>query len=100
MYNFHCIVACRFVIALIIKKKLTMWSLTFVLAEVGWFMSHPEKPWYPEHLEVWCLEFSQVSFISVQRIHSQCLTVQYKVRFRHGKDKVHVTIPLIGRFCW
>ena len=47
-------------------------KLTFVLAEVGWFMSHPEKHWYPEHLEVWCSDFSQVSFIPVQRIHSQC----------------------------
>ena len=51
-------------------------KLTFVLAEVGWFMSHPEKHWYPEPLEVWCSDFSQVSFIPVQRIHSQCLTVQ------------------------
>ena len=74
-------------------------KLTFVLAEVGWFMSHPEKHWYPEPLEVWCSDFSQVSFIPVQRIHSQCLTVQYKVKFRHGKEKVYVTIPLIGRFC-
>ena len=47
-------------------------KLTFVLAEVGWFMSHPEKHWYPEPLEVWCSDFSQVSFIAVQRIHSQC----------------------------
>ena len=75
-------------------------KLTFVLAEVGWFMSHPEKHWYPEHLEVWCLDFSQVSFIPVQIIYSQCLTVQYKVKFRHEKDKVYVTIPLIRRFCW
>ena len=47
-------------------------KLTFVLAEVGWFTSHPEKHWYPEPLEVWCSDFSQVSFIAVQRIHSQC----------------------------
>ena len=74
-------------------------KLTFVRAEVGWFMSHPEKHWYPEPLEVWCSDFSQVSFIPVQRIHSQCLTLQYKVKFRHGKEKVYVTIPLIGQFC-
>ena len=45
-------------------------KLTFVLAEVGWFMRYPEKHWYPEPLEVWCSDFSQVSFIPVQRIHS------------------------------
>ena len=32
-------------------------KLTFVLAEVGWFMSHHEKHWYPEPLEVWCSNF-------------------------------------------
>ena len=48
------------------------WKLTFVLAEVGWFMSHPEKHWYSQPLVVWCSHFSQVSFIPVQRIHSQC----------------------------
>ena len=74
-------------------------KLTFVRAEVGWFRSHPEKHWYPEPLEVWCSDFSQVSFIRVQRIHSQCLTVQYRVKFRYGKEKVYVTIPLIGQFC-
>ena len=47
-------------------------KLTFVLAEVSWFMSHLEKHWYPEPLEVRCSNFSQVSFIPVQRIHSQC----------------------------
>ena len=46
-------------------------KLTFVLAEVRWFMRYPEKHWYPEPLEVWCSDFSQVSFIAVQRIHSQ-----------------------------
>ena len=68
-------------------------KLIFVLAEVGWFMSYPEKHWYPEPLEVWRSDFSQVLFIPVQRIHSQCLTVQYKVKFRHEKDKVYVTFP-------
>ena len=74
-------------------------KLTFVLAEVGWFMSHPEKHWYPEPLVVWCSHFPQVSLIPVLRIHSQCFTVQYKVKVIHGKEKVYVTMPLIGRFC-
>jgi len=74
-------------------------KLTFVLAEVGWFMSHPEERWYSQPLVVWCSHFPQVSFIPVQRIHSQCLTVQYKVKVIHEKERGYVTIPLIGRFC-
>ena len=42
-----------------------------VFIKQGWFMRYPEKHWYPEPLEVWCSDFSQVSFIPVQRIHSQ-----------------------------
>ena len=75
--------------------------LTFVLAEVDWFKSHPEKHWYPDPLEVWCSDYeshSEMSFIPVLRILSQCLTVQYKVKFGYGREKVSVTIPLIGQF--
>lgn len=76
-------------------------KLTFVLAEVDWFKSHPEKHWYPDPLEVWCSDYeshSEMSFIPVLRILSQCLTVQYKVKFGYGREKVSVTIPLIGQF--
>ena len=76
-------------------------KLTFVLAEVDWFKAHPERNWFPDPLEVWCTDFeshSEMSFIPAQRIHSQCLTVQYKVKFNYGREKVVVTIPLIGRY--
>ena len=76
-------------------------KVTYILAEVGWFKKHPEKDWYPDPLEVWCTDFedySEMSFIPVMRIHSQCLTAQGKVKFGYGKEKVTVTIPLIGQF--
>ena len=56
---------------------------------------------FPDTLEVWCTDFeshSEMSFIPAQRIHSQCLTVQYKSKFDYGREQVVVTIPLIGRF--
>ena len=76
-------------------------KLTFVLAEVEWFKAHPERHWFPDPLEVWCTDFespSKFSFIPVLKFHSQCLTVQYKLKFNYGREKVVVTIPLIGRF--
>ena len=76
-------------------------KLTFLLAEVDWFKAHPERNWFPDPLGVWCTDFeshSEMSFIPAQRIQSQCLTVQYKVKFNYGREKVIVTIPLIGRF--
>ena len=76
-------------------------KLTFLLAEVDWFKAHPERNSFPDPLGVWCTDFeshSEMSFIPAQRIQSQCLTVQYKVKFNYGREKVVVTIPLIGRF--
>lgn len=77
-------------------------KVTYVLAEVDWFKKHPKSNWYPDPLEVWwCTDFedySEMSFIPVIRIHSQCLTVQGKVKFGYGKEKVTVSIPLIGQF--
>ena len=73
----------------------------FLLAEVDWFKAHPERNWFPDPLGVWCTDFeshSKMSLIPAQRIQSQCLTVQYKVKFNYGREKVVVTIPLIGRF--
>ena len=45
-------------------------KLTFVLVEVGWFMSHPEKHWYPEPLEVWCSDFTSVTHSSAKNLQS------------------------------
>ena len=76
-------------------------KITYVLAEVDWFKKHPKRNWYPDPLEVWCTDFedySEMSFIPVIRIHSQCLTVEGKVKFGYGKEKVTVSIPLIGQF--
>lgn len=76
-------------------------KLSFVLAEVEWFKNHPKRNWFPAPLEVWCNDFenhSEMSFIPVHKIQRQCLTVQYKVNLDYGREKVTVTIPLIGRF--
>ena len=75
-------------------------KLTFVLDELDWFKRHPEKHWYSDPLQVWCTDYeshSEMSFIPVLRIHSQCLTVKKKVKFGYGREKVSVTIPLIGQ---
>lgn len=80
------------------RKKLTY---RYVLAEVDWFKAHPERQWFADPLEVWCTQFensSQYSFIPILKVHSQCLTIHYKVKCNYGREKVVVTIPLIGGY--
>ena len=81
---------CRFLTHDVVVKqdRSKRQKLTFVLAEVDWFKAHPERNWFPDSLKVWCTDFeshsAEMSFIPAQRIHSQCLTVQYEVKFDYG----------------